>query len=293
MNYEELIDNYINNSELFWPTGDRTSTRSIYKIQRSFKNFECSGNKLKILVKKILNKRLKNKFKSLFIFNAGSSGCHYLGSEFNKYKRFYFIKEVYYPELVFKIISNLNDEEADMAIDFINLIHTGSINAINDSTIPVNVLHLTNETEIYIKDLKRCYPKAMYCCLIRNPFDIAISRTFKKMDYRHSVDPNSDDDKYLKIQISNVKKFFEYLENHSWNHIFKYEEIVNSPQKAIEDFLSYSNENIYYEKNSKINNKISVDNHSKSPAIKLSNIQMLMLREGLNEVAIKWGYEAF
>ena len=155
-----------------------------------------------------------------------------------------------------------------------------------------------NKTDCNTHLLKECLPWARFVLLVRNPYDISVSRTFRKNDYRQVVAPGMGDLDYLSTQCNYVSKFYEELPNHYFDFITRYENFVSDPVGHMNDMLMslklpsdigqlktasalYCNEN-------KIENK-SI-NLNRKPQTIISGKEADIMVSRLSSIASDWGY---
>src|SRR5690606_3626905 len=97
------------------------------------------------------------------------------------------------------------EKERMMLFDLVSYFPSRGVKDDRPDIAPVNIMHLRPDMPTrFVREMGGHH----LILLMRNPFDIVYSRTFRKQDYRVEVDPTASDLEYLKKQIRNVKRFY-------------------------------------------------------------------------------------
>ncbi|MDX5976686.1 hypothetical protein [Vreelandella alkaliphila] len=242
--FDEILKNYIFKPDTFWPDDTLFHHRNrekLVKAREMVKEFD--NDALQARLKEDLEKRYEEGRKTLYVISCGSSGCHFLGEILSSLGNFDLIKEVYYPPELLRLCreGDLSEKERMMLFDLVSYFPSRGVKKNKSDIVPVNIMHLRPDTPTrFVKEMGGHH----IILLMRNPFDIAYSRTFRKDDYRKEVDPRASDIAYLEKQINNVKRFY-FLASKSSNafdDVVRYEDLVNDPLSSVYDLLLVAKE---------------------------------------------------
>ncbi|AZM96625.1 hypothetical protein [Vreelandella venusta] len=242
--FDDILKHYILMPDTFWPEDTvfhRRNREKLVKARAVVKEFD--DDSLQVRLKEDLEKRYEEKHKTLYVISCGSSGCHFLGEMLSLIGNFDLIKEVYYPPELMRLCreGELSEKERMMLFDLVSYFPSRGIKKKQPDIVPINIMHLRSDTPTrYVKEMGGHH----LILLMRNPFDIAYSRTFRKDDYRAEADPNASDMDYLKKQISNVKRFYRLAlqERNVFDDIVRYEDLVRDPYSSLHDLLFVAKE---------------------------------------------------
>lgn len=237
--FDDILKHYIFKPDIFWPDDTvfhRRNREKLVKARTQVK--ELDDDTLKARLKQDLEKRYEEERKTLYVISCGSSGCHFLGEMLSSIGNFDLIKEVYYPPELLRLCreGDLSEKERMMLFDLVSYFPSKGVKKNKPDVVPVNIMHLRPDTPTrFVKEMGGHH----LILLMRNPFDIAYSRTFRKDDYRTEVDPSASDMDYLKKQINNVKRFYQLAsqEKNVFDDVVRYEDLVRDPYSAVHDLL--------------------------------------------------------
>lgn len=294
----EIIKKYVFNPEHYWPKDIHFHRRNIQKITSSVGSIDKSKQAYHAsIILEELEARNRAATPSLFITSCGASGCHFAGSILGDLKDFSFIKEVYFPNcLIEEALSFADMKYGQLLFDLVGYIHTQRSATTNERTIPVNIMHHRQDTDI--NTLRALCKRASFFLLLRNPYDIAISRAFRKQDYKNIVSPESDEFDYLNTQSKNVGSFFSQIEATKYDGIIRYEQLVNDPCWTLGDALKLADINFNSEllktsskKYSKDSKNVVFSNYNNAEKLYIKEPFSSILFKHLDEVAKRWQYE--
>lgn len=237
--FDDILKHYIFKPDTFWPDDIVFHRRNREKLVKARAQVnELDDDTLLAHLKKGLEKRYEEERKTLYVISCGSSGCHFLGEMLSSIGNFDLIKEVYYPPELLKLCreGEFSKKERMMLFDMVSYFPSRGIKSNRYDVVPVNIMHLRPDTPTrFVKEMGGHH----IILLMRNPFDIAYSRTFRKDDYRAEVDPSASDMGYLKKQIDNVKRFYRLAsqEKNVFDDVVRYEDLVRDPYSAVHDLL--------------------------------------------------------
>ncbi len=297
---EYTIEKYISNDPIFWQPGTYFGDRNIWKVNKSqqkLSSLKLTNAQKAIKIRDIITKRIGSKTPTVYIISNGGSGCHYLGGLISMNEGFQLIDEVYFPQVITHNIGIQNSDSAGL-VEMVNLVHLADLD--NQNLIPVNTMHLRRDTPLRKLSENSVYSKFIF--LIRNPFDIAISRGLRKLDYKMQNKENSElsDDEYLKKQAIFTRNHFKRLfseENNVGAITIRYEDLIEDSNKVLKDIFAYIGKELddteIDEILVKYNDAKDItknENRKEKPA--LTDTQKKILITELSETCLNLGYEA-
>lgn len=237
MKFEDVFLKYLLNPEDYWPS---THFRNAKKVRKFIeKGRVLRGESEKQYIYNILNLTYLRKGigpRHLYLVNAGGSGSHWLEAMLSLLPKFYNGGEIYLPKKIKEALSAMSQDEAEMFLDSVYVLHSGGIYADSLSAVISNSAHLANHESI--SKYSRCKKIVL---LLRNPVDIVMSRTFRKDDYKSDIAPSLSDKEYLESNCLYLERFYNNLNFESFDKVVRYEEFVASPKenlKSLADIIS-------------------------------------------------------
>ena len=185
----------------------------------------------------LAHNRVHNEINNIHLMSCGSSGCHFFCDLLNDIGGFLTMEEIYYSPIFISHIKNNLKIHSDKLIDMINLFHAYSLPVGNEVTL--NIAHYRKDADI--DTLRSITKNSKFIFLIRNPFDIVISRTFRKDDYKNAVDRDCSRTDYLKKQTNYVKNFYLRIFNEKFDKYIRYEALKENPYQVMLDLLKELN----------------------------------------------------
>lgn len=180
----------------------------------------------------LAEKRMKSRAKNIFLMNIGSSGSHWIEAMLDEFPRINCINEVYFPKLLRRKVKNLDRHALNLMMNIIHLSHLKTDEELQFDSIIVNSAH-TLGTEFY----RKCDDTCMCIMLIRDPYYIVVSRTFRKDSYREYFAPDANDEEYLEHNIFRVKRWYERHFQEYFDGTTKYEDFILNVEDALIDLL--------------------------------------------------------
>ena len=225
-----IMEEYFTNPQQF---GDK---KLVHKLTSRIENKLIQKNMSEIEYSHYLfnlaEKRSKARAKNIFLMNIGSSGSHWIEAMLDEFEGINCINEVYFPKLLRRKVRNLDRHALNLMMNIIHLAHLKTDEELSFDSIIVNSAH-TLGTEFY----RKCDDSCMCIMLTRDPYDIVISRTFRKDSYRNYFAPNADDEEYLEHNIFRVKRWYERHMKEYFDGTTKYENFVLDAENAITNLL--------------------------------------------------------
>lgn len=225
-NFKSVVD-YLLSPEPYWPA---THQRNAIKLQR-FIRAGAKSDSLRGFIQDIVDlARIRARFKPmhLYIVNMGSSGSHWIESMLGLLPGFYNGGEIYLPKAMRAHLEAVSAFDAAISLDAIYLAHVGGIREDFLTAKLSNSAHLAKHEVISsYSTMKRVV------LLLRNPVDVAMSRTFRKDEYRQDVAPNSKDEEYLEMNCAFVERFIQSVDMKGFDLVVKYEDFESLPAKNL------------------------------------------------------------
>lgn len=221
--------------KVFWPNLERFHSRNRLKVERAMAQIErvLDPPDLVEQMVDIIQQRSVRGTRNLLAMSNGSSGSHYLGELLNEFPGFHMTDEVYFPPDYIEQVRRSDDPDAWMALEFVDLLHTGRVDDGLTETTVVNIGHLRPDARP--ATLRESGYSPRFLLLLRNPFDIALERAFRKGAYRSEVDPDASDDDYLEKQASYTANFLSRAKREQWDLVLRYESLIGSPIAVLRD----------------------------------------------------------
>jgi len=305
----DLILEYISEDSTFWPDDNYFSKRNALKIRTALGEILGSNPGITIRdvayrINQCLDWRCEHgRAPTVYIVSKGGSGCHFLGGMLAMLDTHQCIDEVYFPGELLRLASESGPAEANMMIDLVNFLHIGDIGQ-GARKSAVNLMHLRADTPL--STIEKIDSSSRFILLVRNPISIAISRAFRKDEYRRNTAgfgskeyTELDDDEYLTLQCETVQQYFQSVLN-PVNEVdsitVRYEDLVEDTTAALESVfrhLGIDQEQIdigdllnrYRQQNN------MSKNHNKEPHPVITARQGRIVHDTLSETCIQLGYQ--
>ena len=227
---KQLMYDYFSNIENY---GDK---KLIDKFNiRILRKLESKGMTKKQYVDYLFNlaeKRIRSNGTNVFLMNIGSSGSHWIEAMLEDYPGISCVNEVYFPKILRKKVVNFDSYSLNLMMNVINLAHLKQDEESHFDKIIVNSAHVLG-TDFY----KKCDIRCMCIMLARDPYDIVVSRTFRKDAYREYIAPEATDLEYLNLNIFRVNRFYTRNPESDFNAVVKYEDFIQNGDSALRDLL--------------------------------------------------------
>lgn len=221
-----VFKRYLSKPEKFWGEDTNRNAKKIkHKIKSLLEQDEAQDHfgeeELAEFIWALATVRSRMDGKHFYIANIGSSGSHWLEKMLSYGKNIAGGGEIYIPVRIRRHLERLGQREAGILLDAIYLSHLGRIDSESTRCIIINSAHYADRN-IVVK-YSGLFKSLL---LIRDPIDIALSRTFRKTEYRNYIDPGSTDEQYLEKNCKIIIKFYEQALREKYDLMVKYEELV-------------------------------------------------------------------
>jgi hypothetical protein len=228
-----MLYQYLRNPEQFWP---EEKHRNIIKFKNKLRKTCIENPSLKDQTNKEIAEffwaialiRNVNGCQHIYINNIGSSGSHWLETMLAFAEKIKIGGEIYLPNSIRKCLDNFTKEKAALFLDAVYFAHIGYSGIESIGSIITNSAHYSDPTT-----LSRYSSNPKTVLLIRDPLEIALSRTFRKDEYRNYVAPKQSDQEYLEKNIHVIHKFYSKALQYDYGVIIRYEDLVNNPSQQL------------------------------------------------------------
>ncbi|HKY57468.1 MAG TPA: heparinase II/III family protein [Aeromicrobium sp.] len=302
---ESAIHDLIYDAPRYWPDDSYFHRRNRQKLARAWSRLtplhDLSRSTVVDRYIDILERRRDRKIPTLYAMSNGGSGCHFLGQLLDGLDGLQLTDEVYFPPRLLKDIADSGDERSALALDFINFFHAGTVEPEHHDLRIVNIGHVHPDTPP--AHLARMDTNGHFILLIRNPYDIAVSRAFRKPEYRAQTAPQMSDDEYLQRQVDGTKAFLSRARAFQWHNVVRYEDLISDPAAAVgplvrdlgltfdEDQFAAVRHRLDASRTSADAGPASSGNLNTQPQESLTPRQIEILHDGLADLASEFGYE--
>lgn len=219
---DTLLRNYLKNPESFWGESHRQSKKLI-KARDKMKRAIGNTSEVEDWILNVTSKREFLPVRTLLIFNAGSSGSHWLQAMIKSAIGFSGCGEVYLPNSL-----QLKAQEDFRFIDAVQVVQAHAHDSKVQNRPIVNTTHSTSMLTILMKAKG---VKSIF--LVRDPVEIVLSRTYRKSEYRMSIAPTATDCEYLYQNIEFVERVYRSALNREFDLLVKYEDIRKDPRYVL------------------------------------------------------------
>jgi hypothetical protein len=289
-----------------WPDDSYFHRRNREKLSRAWRSLEELHDRrpqeVVQLYVDLLNQRASASTTTIYLMSNGGSGSHFMGALLDGLPEFTTTDEIYFPPDLLTEAHNSRRSEAHRVVDFINFFHTASADQESAKRIVVNIGQLRRDAPPEI--LRQLDPAGRFVLLLRNPYDVAVSRAFRKPEYRQQVAPGVSDDEYLARQVSGTYSFLSFAATQRWDRIVRYEDLRSNPTAVIGDIVRelgidfdanlFEKVRAQHDARRKAANddRDTPGNLNLDPPPALTDTQRAILNDGLQALALQYGYQA-
>jgi hypothetical protein len=298
------IRDLIYSSRNYWPDDSYFHRRNRWKLENAWSKLaqlhDLDSTEVVCRYTEILEHRRERKVPTLYAMSNGGSGCHFLGQLLDGLDGIALTDEVYFPPRLLKEIETSYVGSDALAVDFINFFHAGVVERESHDLRVVNIGHLRRDTSP--ARLARMDVSGCFILLLRNPYEVAVSRAFRKPEYRAQVAPGVPDDEYLQRQVDGTKSFLTQCRAVNWHQVVRYEDLKTNPVTVIDSLvrrlgMTFDEERFELVRHSHDASNLSVGallpeaiNLNTKVQEALTQWQLEVLEEGLADLASEFGY---
>lgn len=298
------IERLIFEPDSYWPDDSYFHRRNRQKLARAWNAMpelhDKGRDEIRDIFRHILIQRRSCRPTTLYVMSYGSSGSHFVGSLLDGLPNFVTTDEIYFPPGLLQAAKESTDPDDRLVVDFINYFHTGTVDPALAQRTVVNIGHVRRDTPPDL--LRELDPAGRFLLLLRNPYDLAVSRAFRKPDYRQQVAPDMSDDEYLARQVSGTFSFLSFAATQRWDRVVRYEEVKANPIAVIGDLLREMGMALDVDAFAEVVEQYDarraqeraeaarIGNLNLAPPPKLTTAQKTILEDGLESIAKLFGY---
>ena len=265
--------------------------RALTKLRREIKGGDA------VVAERLLaavDERRKDGISSLMVMSNGGSGCHHLGLLLDALPGYSLTDEVYFPTSMLRAAEERNGDLRE--IEALDLAHVGTLRPPFHRDHVVNIGHLRSDATP--TRLRRHLPNARFILLLRDPIAVAISRAFRKADFRaQSGHADTEDLEYLERQASFTAAHFNRALGFEWDAVVRYENLVRDPIGTVGDLLRQLGHDVPLPavavavRSSQQGKKAAeADNRNVAIRAEIKPDQAAVLAQHLAWPAYRWGY---
>lgn len=231
---EALLKDFINAPNRYWKDNPRQLTKFRKRTKAIKSLYSWSDDDMRFFVVKAAKWRLTNSHITAYIPSHGSSGSHLVQKILGECAPIHPLGEVYTPPELASKIDELGPVQANLMMESYNLLHTTSPNRIFSPSLIVNTAHYAD-----LQEYSRWTRHFRSMLIVRNPVDLAVSRTFRKPEYRYySGHKSTSDWEYLNLNIDNTLRFYESALHSGYQRIVKFEDVIADAKAVVSPILS-------------------------------------------------------
>lgn len=228
-----LIRDYLTSAAKFWP---RNNPRQVDKLDARLSRHESrTGLNRAAVIDQILTLtacRSADRAKTLFLVNAGSSGSHWIEAMLAEFPPVTRLGEVYFPPKLRRRAKSLGSHGSKMLMHGVHLAHGSSLTDKAKTALFINSAHVS-DLSLY----RSAIPDGLCVLLCRDPYDIVVSRAFRKDEYRKFIAVDMDDDAYLNRNIDYVERFYRHNLKNKFDARIRYEDFMEHPHGSLQSLL--------------------------------------------------------
>ncbi len=226
MQWADELGRYVRAPHGYWPPDNPLQANKL----RARCTERCEdGDDLEQVIAQIVDaaaRRIANAQPTLFLVNCGSSGSHWLEAMLSALPGMRACGEVYVPAPIAETLKSLPEPQSACFLDGLHQLHSWEPAPVGDDDILINSAHSWSCSDL-------AGTTARTALLIRDPLDVAVSRTFRKPQLRRHLMPDAHDESYLERNIAFVEKFYRSALRRKPATIVRYEDIVARPNESL------------------------------------------------------------
>lgn len=223
-----LTRRYLLHPEEFWGA---ESPRQARKLTNFLRSAMQPGEQVAGVIAEILaiaRLRLNHAPAPIYLPNIGSSGSHWLEAMLSIACGVHACGEVYFPKAIRGTLGTLPAADVAYFLHAVYAAHAGSVGPHLVAGQMVNSAHMVN-----VSTLASLTAGARKMLLMRNPVDVAMSRTLRKPLHRAEVAPDSDDRTFLARNCEVVERFYTVIATQDFDGRVRYEDLVAQPVETL------------------------------------------------------------
>jgi hypothetical protein len=226
MSWQHEFTRYASDPFVAWPPGNPLQAQKLLdRLSALVPAGEptAAGHSLLARIVEAAERRVPGQPPTLFLVNSGSSGSHWIEAMLSALPGVHACGEVYVPPAIHQRLSDADGHDRAGFLDALHLLHVEDPAArVQATDVLVNSAHSWGPHDLM-------GDSALGVFLLRDPLDVALSRTFRKPRLRRHLQPTASDAVYLEQNIVYVEKFFRTALRRKTAIRIRYEDALAQP----------------------------------------------------------------
>lgn len=237
--YQGLFGDFVRIPEHYWLNNQRQLTKFLKRKKKILTHFGWDEGDFLHHIIQVAEWRVSKGLLTYYLPSIGSSGSHLLQHIFSESLVACPLGEVYLSPRLVEKIKLLPMHDRKVFLEAYHLGHATNSQSLFKPSIIINTVH--NPTLKYFSQWTNNYRSIL---IVRRPVDVAISRTFRKDEYRDYLNMSLvGDETYLKDNIDKTAQFYKAASKFNFDAIIRFEDIINNPDKTAEVIYSFMGKN--------------------------------------------------
>ena len=226
----ELITDFLSNMEVYWGGNQRQLKKSIGRVNRMRKFHAWTNADLARQMAVLADQRLAKKSRTLYLSSFGSSGSHLIQYALSMTASCLPLGEVYLAPRLELMLQELSDEEKYKSIEMYHLVHSTAPEWLTSQCAIINTAHRAK-----LQVFSECTYEFSSAFIFRDPVQLALSRAFRKGEYRNYLGKESTTDlEYLTENIEKTIKFYELALRYDYDEFLFFEDVQSNRDRLAE-----------------------------------------------------------
>ncbi|GAA3931540.1 sulfotransferase domain-containing protein [Luteimonas lutimaris] len=219
MTWQLAFNRYIHAPRDAWPRDKPLQARKLEEYSaRQCESADLSLARLAEQVWAAARRRTRAGTPTLFLVNCGSSGSHWVEAMLSQLPGVHACGEVYVPPQLGSELQQGRPQDRATFLDALHQVHVENAARTADTDVLINSAHSWNPHDLM-------GDTAVVVGLVRDPLDVAMSRTFRKPKLRRHLTQTASDAEYLDTNIAMVEKFYRSMLRRKPAHMVRYEDV--------------------------------------------------------------------
>lgn len=223
----KVVGSFVESPENYWQQNSRQLKKSSNRIIRLLNYYGWSAESLVEFILCLAEERIKNNAKTIYLSSFGSSGSHLLQHVLIESFGMIGLGEIYLPQPLEKILKEADLVSRQVLLECYHLLHSPPENIFKNKPI-VNTAHKAT-LQTFSSSTALFTP----VFIVRNPVELAISRSFRKDEYRNYLGKaDVSNEEYLKENIEKTKRFYQSALKYPYEYYLFFEDVTKNQEKV-------------------------------------------------------------
>lgn len=227
-----LTRRYLADPAPFWGEAGARQVRKLAAMKRQLRGGGLSEADALDEVMAVAQLRVRHAPAPICLANIGSSGSHWLEGMLSQCSETISCGEVYLPNGLLAELRSLPESERSFFLHALYAVHAGRPVTQLLCGRFINSAHYSRRSRV-----AGLVSGTSAVLLIRHPFDVVMSRTLRKAEYRDEIAPGESDEDYLERNCALVERFYEEAMAEPFDTRVRYEDLVERPAQTLVDLL--------------------------------------------------------